>query len=139
MCYPFSFMTFQKNSEYIKTTHTKNHRQRKVHWHNLAYWPFSNIFGNISSCFGSQLLSTFYTSPVFIHTIIAVKSVANTTLRNHIGGIPFIIFFASNAYELNILRHLSTSPINVFMLNQEFTHLLFDNSDSDEQQRNILK
>jgi len=68
--------------------------------------------------FWSQLLSTFYTSPVFIHTIIAVKPVANTALCYHIGGIPFIIFFASTAYELNILRHLSTSLINVFMLHQ---------------------
>jgi hypothetical protein len=100
---------------------------------------FPNIIENVSLGFLWYLLSTFYTSAVFIHTIIAVKSVANTALRYHIAGVPLIILFTSTAYELNIFRHLSTSPINVFKLNQEFTHLLFDNSDSDEQQRNILK
>ena len=71
---------------------------------------FPNIIENVSLGFWWHLLSTFYTSPVFIHAIIAVKSLANTTLRYHIAGVPFIIFFASTAYELNILRHLSTLP-----------------------------
>jgi hypothetical protein len=62
-----------------------------------------------------------YTSAIFIHTIIAVKSSTNPALCHYVAGISFVIIAARNAYKLNILCHLFISYrcLNLTMCKQK--------------------